>query len=153
MGRELVTLVERAFVSQQLRNGNFSQFLTQPLQGVIPPAGAPGRAALLPGMPGSGRNSSAISTLSCFLSPRGCNVFVKAWIFRQLTSLNDGFSRLVVITHGFHMDPGMFQRAQARGFSSVPDSILRNHRVMECFGVEGTLKPFSFHPLPRDTSL
>lgn len=64
-------------------------------------------------------------------------MFVKNWIFRQLTSLNDGFSRLEVKTHSFHMDPGMVQRVKARGFSSVLDSILRNHRAMECFGVEG----------------
>lgn len=47
-------------------------------------------------------------------------MFVKNWIFRWLTSLNDGFSRLVVITHCYHLDPGMFQRVKAHGFSYVP---------------------------------
>lgn len=49
------------------------------------------------------------------------------------------------------MDPGMVQRVKARGFRSVPDCILKNHGVKECFGVEGTLKPISIQPLPRDS--
>lgn len=32
-------------------------------------------------------------------------------------SLSDGFSRLAITTHGLHLDPGMFKRVKAPGFS------------------------------------
>lgn len=86
------------------------------LAGVIPPCdptGAGGRAAQ-----GGTAQPSALSAASC--PQGGAMCLSKTGFFRQLTSLNDGFSGLVVITHCFHVDPGMFQRVKARGFSSVP---------------------------------
>lgn len=42
----------------------------------------------------------------------------------------------------------MFKCELSEWWTVSPSWISSHHRIMECFGMEGTLKPIQFHPLP-----
>lgn len=48
--------------------------------------------------------------------------------------------------------PSCMQSADIEFLKIILPAVLQNHRITECFGLEGTIKIIHFHPLPRDTS-
>lgn len=110
------------FVSQKLKSENFPRGgKLDCSQGESPPCSpCPGEheAVCAADCQHSAETSTAFSHLSGFLSPRGCRTLVKNWMFRLLTSRSDGFNRLAVIIHCFHVEH--FKGRKAHGLSDVP---------------------------------